>query len=40
MATRRTISRILIVILLGLAVLIALVVFFTWGTSSGGSGGA
>ena len=38
MATRRTISRLLIVFMLAVAVFIVLVVFFTWGTSSGGSG--
>jgi hypothetical protein len=38
MATRRTIRRLLIVALLAIAAFIVLVVFFTWGVSTGGSG--
>jgi hypothetical protein len=38
MATRRTVHRLLIVGLLSIAALIVLVVFLTWGVSTGGSG--
>jgi ABC-type transporter Mla subunit MlaD len=38
MATRQTVFRILIVALLAIAALIVLMVLFTWGVSTGGSG--
>ena len=38
MATRRIIYRILIVSLLAVATFIVLVILFTWGEGSGGSG--
>jgi hypothetical protein len=37
-AARRTISRILIAVLLAVVVCILLVVLFTWGVGTGGSG--
>jgi len=38
MATRQTVFRILIVALLAITTLIVLVVLFTWGVGTGGSG--
>ena len=38
MATRRIARRILIVAAVAVATIIVLVVLFTWGTSTGGSG--
>jgi len=38
MATRRTVYRILIVALLSIVTFIVLVVLFTWGVGTGGSG--
>ena len=38
MATRRVVRRLLIVALLAIATFIVLVVFLTWGASTGGSG--
>jgi hypothetical protein len=38
MATRRTVRRLLIVALFAIVAAIVLVVVFTWGVSTGGSG--
>jgi hypothetical protein len=38
MATRRTVSRILIAALLAVIAFVVLVVVFTWGAGAGGSG--
>ena len=38
MATRRTIARVLIAVVLAIFVAVALVVFLTWGVGTGGSG--
>jgi hypothetical protein len=38
MATRRTIVRVLVPVVLAVLVIVALVVFLTWGVGAGGSG--